>query len=100
MNQIKSSSFCALNNQHSAYFVNENFFKIKNATSNANSSKSVASSRRFRTSFEQFQLETLERVFETTHYPDVYMRSDIAQQTGLTETKVQVENSLFFFFCF
>lgn len=47
-------------------------------------------SRRFRTSFEQAQLETLEKVFEKTHYPDAYIREEIAAQTGLTEPKVQV----------
>ena len=54
------------------------------------SSLKIKSSRRFRTSFEQNQLDTLEKVFEKTHYPDAYIREDIAEQTGLTESKVQV----------
>lgn len=48
------------------------------------------SNRRFRTSFEPTQLDTLEKVFEKTHYPDTYIREEIAEQTGLTEDKVQV----------
>ena len=46
--------------------------------------------RRFRTSFEPSQLDTLEKVFEKTHYPDTYVREEIAEQTGLSEEKVQV----------
>lgn len=52
--------------------------------------------RRYRTSFEQIQLETLEKVFETTHYPDAYVREEIADETGLTEAKVQVYIGCFY----
>jgi hypothetical protein len=51
---------------------------------------SLKNTRRFRTSFEQIQLATLEKVFEKTHYPDAYIREEIAEQTGLTEIKVQI----------
>lgn len=51
---------------------------------------SSSSNRRFRTSFEQVQLDILEELFSKTHYPDAYIREEVAEQTGLTEAKVQV----------
>lgn len=50
--------------------------------------------RRFRTSFEQIQLDILEELFNKTHYPDAYIREEVAEQTGLTEAKVQVKKIL------
>ncbi|XP_056392835.1 paired mesoderm homeobox protein 2-like isoform X2 [Hyla sarda] len=46
--------------------------------------------RRSRANYSSWQLEELEKVFQTNHYPDIFMREALALKLDLLETRVQV----------